>query len=191
MGGMTESFPPDGPSAAPPILAYSTPVGLEPGVWHFGKYVIVSHEADLPDRCVKCNGDTHNQIVWNVGRWRGPLHIGLCHSHARAWRFWRTIGVTSFVLGVLALAIFGAMLEDPATQAKLNTSFEFINFAWPFVLAIGVLFLPALIIDRIAKPFGHMKRKGDTVWIWRSGPSFRNSLRPMDSPPDSSKTAET
>ena len=171
-----------------PVLPYATPLGLEAGVWHFGKFVVVSENFDLPDRCVHCNGETYYQIIQNIGPWRRPLHIGLCRSHARVWRIWHAIGVGSFILGTISLIIFGAAIEESTTQSRLRTSNGVVEIIALAALVTGLLYLPAFIIDRFLKPMGHMKRKGETIWLWRSSLAFRRSLHPLNQSGESTST---
>src|SRR5438105_154087 len=68
---MTE---PSGPPALPPtVVPYATPVQYQPAgpqaAWREGVTLIVTTQASLPPRCVKCNAD-----VVDGWRWRKSLY---------------------------------------------------------------------------------------------------------------------
>jgi hypothetical protein len=171
---------------AAPVLSYATPFGYESGVWRSGKYVVVSDDADLPNRCVRCNGVAKNRLTLHAQPWRAPLHVGLCRQHVVYWWFWRTIGLICVTFGALVLVMFGAVFWSVLWSWSELKATDIVNVVFCLGLLSGMFFLPPLLISRFLKPLGHMTRKGNTVWLWPSGRAFRDSLRELDSEPESS-----
>lgn len=119
------------PSAPPGGVGY----GTADGVWGDGKILVVSHGANLPDRCVKCNQPAagyrlKRKLTWHPSGWyalilinvlvyavvasfvqkKRLVHVGLCETHHKR-RLWLIgLGLALPLLGAIAC---GAAIENP------------------------------------------------------------------------------
>ncbi len=103
-------------------------------MWHDGKTLVVSHNADFPDRCVKCNqrADGYRlkrRLTWHPAGWyaliliniivyaivatiiqkKSTVYVGLCETHRRR-RLW-LIGL-GLALPLLGIAGCTATIEN-------------------------------------------------------------------------------
>jgi len=177
---MSQPGPQDGSPAAVTVLSYASPHGYEPGVWRSGKYVVVSRGAHLPPRCVVCNGTATTSLILHTGQPHWPLHVGLCGWHKFLWRVWRIVGILLTTFAFCCSVLVAAVLSVYGTEERIS-SLTIALLIGPALVAMSIIvFLPLLIINQFLKPLGHVGSKGDTLWLWRSGRAFRNSLRELD-----------
>lgn len=186
---MSQPGPQDGPSATPqavlPVLSYATPYGYEPGIWRFGAHVIVSDDADLPNRCVRCNRPADGLIMVRECPGRGPVHVGLCRRHRDIWWLWRIAGLICTTVGTFVFILLGAAFcVEAKSSGSEPMAAGIFDAVFCLVLLSGPFFLLGLIISRVLKPMGHMVREGSTLFLWPSGQAFRNSLRKLDTEPE-------
>jgi len=106
-----------------------------PTVWHSKSLLVMTKQALLPDRCVKCNASTPNRLKRSL-RWHHPalyiliaggalfyvilalvlskhatIHVGLCEAHSAARK--RDIVITALlVLLSFASFYFAVTMED-------------------------------------------------------------------------------
>lgn len=111
---------------APPSASSGGPGHLAAeGVWRDGKILVVSHDADFPDRCVKCNQPAagyrlKRKLTWHPSGWyalilinvlvyaivatiiqkKTLIHIGLCETHRKRRLTFLWLGLALPLLGV-------------------------------------------------------------------------------------------
>ena len=132
--------------------------------WRHGKLVVTFNEAVLPNRCIKCNRDTHSPpwaIPMAVGfRLQSKSHIWvhLCEAHRRDWKLKEIVGT---VLKFLGLGAWGLSVW------LKGGVFGFIGAASA---------IPGVILIVTATPARLKKSKNSLLWIAKTGPEFRDSL---------------
>ncbi len=113
--------------------------GLNPAgfqIWRSGKKLVMNREAELPDRCVKCNAPANGfrlkrNLIWHpplifltilisilvyaviaiIVRKRATVFVGLCPQHRTARRRAQWIAAGMFLLS-LAMTIGGSFAAD-------------------------------------------------------------------------------
>ena len=149
-------------------------VGTAAGVWRDKGTLIMTKDARLPDRCIKCNEPTQTRLIrklnWHhpaiyilifvalliyaivamVTRKRATVEFGICDEHLR--KRWRNIAIgwVAVVLGVFGL--FLAIAISDGTPALLGL----------FLLLGGAIF--GIIGSRVATP-----SKIDNHYVWLRG----------------------
>ena len=143
------------------------------GVWRDQKKLVMDKNANLPDRCVKCNAPTQGQrpqrnIYWHppaiyllicagvllyaivalIVRKSATIHVGMCADHLQK----RKIGILAswgmFVLSVIAFVV-GANQELGALM----------------ILGL-ILFLVSIVLGiRTAQPVTAAKMTDQLVWL--------------------------
>jgi hypothetical protein len=106
---------------------FPSPTHNVPTIWKSKSVLVMTKQAPLPDRCVKCNAPTHHKLKRNL-RWHHPalyiliiggfllylilalvlsksatINVGLCETHAAARK--RDILIT-WILVLLSFASF-------------------------------------------------------------------------------------
>lgn len=157
-----------------PEAYFPSPTHNVPRIWQSKSVLVMTKQAPLPDRCVKCNSQTHNKLKRKL-RWHHPalyilifggflfyiilalvlsksatINVGLCESHASARK--RDILIT-WMLVLLSFASF--FFAVVAEQALLF----FIGLA---------LFLGAVIYG-IVKTRVVVPKKIDDHYVWLTG----------------------
>lgn len=145
-----------------------------PTIWRSKSVLVMTKQAPLPDRCVKCNAPTHHKLKRNL-RWHQPglyiliiagfllyallamvlsktatINVGLCETHAAARK--RAILVT-WMLVLLSLASFYfAVVAD-------QVSLFFVGLA----LFLGAV-IYGIVKTRVVAP-----QKIDDHYVWLIG----------------------
>lgn len=177
-----DAYYPQSPTstASPSEGAYVFPpppsTGLYPqgGVWRDKSTLVMSKDAQLPDRCVKCNSSTgglrlkrtlywHNPIYYVLilslliyfivamfVRWKATVHVPLCETHLARRRYGLIAGWLLFLLGLGGFIIAIASNE--------------LIFALPGFLALLVGFVLLIATARTVLPV-----KIDERFVWLKG----------------------
>lgn len=153
---------------------FPPPILNVPMIWRSKSILVMTKQAALPDRCVKCNEPTQQRLKRRL-RWHHPalyilifggvlfyfilalvfsktatIHVGLCEAHAAARK--RDI-LISWVIAVLSLVSF---------------YFAIVNESLGMMLIGLVLFLGAVIYGvvraRVVAP-----QKIDDQYVWLTG----------------------
>ena len=145
-----------------------------PSIWRTQSTLVMTKEASLPDRCIKCNAYTDQRLkrklTWHhpalyllifaslliylivamVVRKKARIDVGLCAEHKAARK--RSIAIT-WSLGLLSIGSFvmAAMLED----------FTFIVASLAFLVATIIY---GIVTLRIVAP-----TKIDEHYVWLKG----------------------
>jgi hypothetical protein len=155
------------------------------GVWSDGTSLVMYKNAQLPDRCVKCNVPVGGRrlrrklwyinpllyilaisplifvIVYMIVRKGATIDIGLCERHVQRRRTMLTIAWCMFALAIVSFPV-AAMLESP----------------WPALLGVLLLvgsIIPAVLGNNVVTP-----AKIDDTYAWLKGvcPEYLASLPP-------------
>ena len=176
-------------TAVPGPPAHEEPVDeFTEGVWRRGKTLIVSRLAELPDRCVTCNGPAErwieSKLWWHRGwvyvfllvnilvyalvamavRKTAVLRVPQCAQHAKLRR-WGVLGAWGiFGLGCLGTYASAHMSDDgPISAAPLVIFFASVLVA----LVGGTIISRPVVARRIDDEF---------VWIGKCSKGFLSSL---------------
>ncbi len=144
------------------------------GVWRDRSKLVMSRDADLPPRCVKCNVPTHlrlkRRLTWHhpllyillfvalliylivalIVRKAATVEIGLCDEHLAKRRRDRWIAIALLVIGVIGFALA-------------------INFSDTTYLLIGCLAVIASLIYAIVAVRVVAPAKIDDQFVWLTG----------------------
>jgi hypothetical protein len=149
--------------------------GLQGGVWRNESMLVMSKDAALPDRCVKCNRPANGQrlkrklywhnpiyyifvfggvllyfIVAMFVRWQATVNVPLCETHRARRRYLLIAGWLLFLLGIAIFIIAIASNE--------------LIFAPVGMLAIFVAFILLVASARTVLPV-----KMDDRFVWLKG----------------------
>jgi len=178
-----------------PVRSYATPDTFRPqGVWRDRWFVVVEHDADLPNRCVICNRPAERLFPLigrskpdrgNVRTRKSPLHYGLCHLHGRFFSRPHLMSAwlaNSIVLSVIIIFIGALALADSSENTSARTH-------WPSIVVTvvtvfwltGIILATVLYLGRNLPPF-RIRRCTDTAsWLDGTGVDFRYSLPELPS----------
>jgi hypothetical protein len=145
-----------------------------PTIWRSKSVLVLTKQAPLPDRCVKCNAPTNHKLKRNlrwhhpalyiliVGGWliylilalvlskRATVNVGLCETHAAARK--RDLLITwTLVLMSFASFYFAAAAEE--------TNLFFVGVA---LFLAGVIY--GIVKTRVVGP-----KKIDDHYVWLTG----------------------
>jgi hypothetical protein len=156
------------------VLPPPPSIGVSSGVWRNDSKLVMSKDALLPDRCVKCNAYTTGRIKrkfsWHhpaiyllilfawliylivsmVVRKRATVDLGICDEHRAKRRTYIWLTWALLLLGVAGF--FVAIMVDDGTPAALGF----------LVLLSGIIF--GVISTRVAYP-----TKIDDRFVWLKG----------------------
>jgi len=169
-----------GPSAPLAVLSYASPFDTELGVWRSGKYVVLNQSSHLPPRCVVCNGGATTSVILHTGQLQPPLHVGLCGWHKFRWRFCYIVALLLTVPALLCSLLCVAASVGIAARADLPPFDSGLLIGGGLLAGATIVFLPVHFVSLWLKPLGNIKRKGNSLWLSRSGRAFRNSLRELE-----------
>lgn len=179
-----------------PVLAYATPTGDSQRVCRSALDIIIGHDTDLPDRCVKCNGTTDRRIVViptlapdasNSQRRTSPLHIGLCRWHAITSRVrkFAVYALVAFIASpvlfvfLLGTGILDRVLNRAARGGAPNNQTITLVLGSCFAFIFTVCFLGLWRLYRNSAPLALVKYTTTSVWMRGAGYKFRHSLPPL------------
>lgn len=177
------------PYAAPagPIYSSAAPGPIDgPGVWVDGDLLVMTKDATLPDRCIRCNAPAHGyrlrrNLSWHSPAWfllilvswliylivaliirkKAMIDVGLCEVHRGRRR--RAIAV-GWVLGVLGVGLIAWGLS---------------RFRHGEAVAVAgvVAILAGLIYGVVGSQVVAVKRIDDRlVWLRKVAPEYLLSL---------------
>jgi hypothetical protein len=151
----------------PPTHAVAT-------IWQSKSVLVMTKQAPLPDRCVKCNAPTHHRLKRNL-RWHHPalyilifggllfyfilalilsktatINVGLCETHSAA----RKRGI--FITWMLVLLSLGSFYFAVAAD-EMN------------LLFVGVILFLGAVIYGIVKARVVAPQKIDDQYVWLNG----------------------
>ena len=145
-----------------------------PTIWRSKKLLVMTKQAPLPARCIKCNAPTHNKLKRNL-RWHHPalyilivggflfylilalvlsktatINVGLCETHAAARK--RDILIT-WILVLLSFAsfYFAAVAEEMS------------------LLLVGLALFLGAVIYGVVKARVVAPQKIDDHYVWLTG----------------------
>ena len=179
--------------AASPGDAYVFPpppsTGLYPqgGVWRDKSTLVMSKDAALPDRCVKCNAPTNGLRLKRTLYWHNPIfyvliflgiliyfivalfvrktatvHVPLCETHLARRRTSLIIGWLLILLGLGGFIV--AIASNSAAPALLGVLSLLVGFV--FAIAAARTVLPTKIDDRFVWLKGINKDYLDQLPQW-------------------------
>ncbi|MBD0326378.1 MAG: hypothetical protein ICV68_08100 [Pyrinomonadaceae bacterium] len=144
-------------------------VGLQGGVWRNDSTLVMSKEAALPDRCVKCNRPAnglrlkrklywHNPVyyIFIFGgvllyfiiamfvRWQATVDVPLCETHLARRRYLLIAGWLFFLLGIVGFII--AIASNELIFAPVGMIAIFVGFV--LLIASARTVLPVKMDDR-------------------------------------------
>jgi hypothetical protein len=183
------------PYAAPKAEVRVGPhAGDDDGVWRHGAVLVMTKNARLPDRCLKCNGPAdgwalkrslswHPQVIYIlllspiiyiivalIVRKTAKVYFPLCERHRRRRR--RAIAV-GWLVSLLGIAMIFVVPTAVPTMVGGQTDWIII----PGVILSGVLLLTGIIygfmLSQVAVPTRIDKR---FVWLRKVGPDFLATL---------------
>jgi len=151
------------------------PPPMSAGIWRDGKTLVMTKQAFLPDRCVKCNGPANGYRLRRRLSWHEPI-------------LYVTIAIAALLYVILALALSKrATIEFGLCQDHVRSRRNFLLTGWAFFFlgliipvlaftyeywAIGLLgiflFLAAIIWLAIAYRIANVKRIDDR-YVWLTG----------------------
>lgn len=191
---MTPSMDPDfNPYAAPSAKIGSKPVPPGFGLWREGDVLVMRKEAELPDRCVKCNAPADGYRLKRKLGWHHPafyliilvalllyvivalcvrktatVQVPLCEDHRSRRKRTILLGWL-FSLGGLAAMIAGiALSSDPGATGGLAAA----------LIPTGFLVLIVALVWSIvaSQPVVPLKIDQQFVWLKKVCPAFLDSL---------------
>jgi len=153
------------------------------GVWRRQSKLVMSRDAQLPPRCVKCNVPTHlrlkRRLTWHhpliyilvivglliylivamIVRKAATVEIGLCHEHLAKRRrdLWISIGL--LIAGLLGFAL---------AIAYSDGTYLFVGF-----LALIASLIYGIVVVRIVAP---TRIDNDFVWLTGVNKQYLNEL---------------
>jgi hypothetical protein len=166
-------YPQSQASQSAPEGAYVFPpppsAGLQGGVWRDESTLVMSKDAALPDRCVKCNRPSHGlrlkrKLYWHnpiyyifvfagvllyfivamFVRWQATVHVPLCETHLARRRYLLIAGWLFFLLGIGGFII--AIASNELIFAPVGMIAILVGFI--LLIASARTVLPIKIDDR-------------------------------------------
>ncbi len=153
--------------------SFPPPMHNVPTVWRNKSRLVMTKQAQLPDRCIKCNAPTHQRLNRNL-RWHHPalyilvaggllfyvilalvlsktarIQVGLCETHSAARK--RNILITCvLVLSSFASFYFAVAVDEPML----------------FLIGAALLLASAIygVVTRFVAP-----EKIDDQFVWLTG----------------------
>jgi len=145
-----------------------------PTIWRSKSVLVMTKQAPLPDRCIKCNAPTRRTLKRNL-RWHHPalylligggmlfyvilamvlsktatIHVGLCDTHVATRK--RDILITCMLVLLSFASFYGAAMLEEMT-----------------LLFVGVTLLLGAAIYGIVKARVVAPRKIDDHYVWLTG----------------------
>ena len=153
---------------------FPLPMHNIPTIWRSKALLVMTKQAQLPDRCIKCNAPTHQRLKRNL-RWHHPLlyilvfgaalfyvilalalskratiNVGLCETHSAARR--RNILITCLLLLASFASFYFAVSVDE-----------------PMLFLVGLAVFLGGIIFGIVKARVVAPQKIDDQFVWLTG----------------------
>jgi hypothetical protein len=144
-----------------PLFFQSLKEGIQPvgvGVWRHFSQLVMTKDAQLPDRCTVCNAPANGlrlkrNLYWHPPAWyllicaglliyaiaalivrkKASIEIGLCRTHIQKRK--RAIAITWLLVGVSILVVILATIKEPT-----------------LILLAGAILIGALIYGVVAVP---------------------------------------
>ncbi|MBV8555365.1 MAG: hypothetical protein JO116_07360 [Planctomycetaceae bacterium] len=176
---------------APPRADVSfgrTPAGDDAGVWKSGKLLVMTKDAALPDRCVRCNQPAdglrlRRNLSWHPAAWflllaispllyiivalivrkTAKIEVGLCEEHRARRRRAITMGWLVSLAGIALMLGLGVAVPDQYTGMGILIGVV--------ILFIGILY--GVIGAQVTPPKRIDKR---FVWLSRVSPDYLAQL---------------
>ena len=169
-----------------PIFFQSLKEGIQPvgvGVWRYLSQLVMTKDAQLPDRCTVCNAPANGfrlkrNLYWHPPAWyllicagllfyaiaalivrkKASIEIGLCRTHIQKRK--RAIAITWSLIGVSILVAILATAKEPT-----------------LILAAAAIFMGALIYGILAvQPVTPAKITDRLVYLKGVSPAYLNML---------------
>ena len=185
------------------LLSDATPVGIVledgyvmppppsyGGVWRDGKTLVMTKEAGLPDRCVKCNAPANGLGLKRRLSWHNPLlylvifiaalfyvilaailskratvFLGMCAQHFQRRRKLIVVGWSLFAIGLIVPVV--AFANDYSAAGLLGLLVLLISIVWLIVAARVVT------VKKIDDRF---------VWLTGINANYLSQLPPIENP---------
>ncbi len=187
------------PYAAPLAdLSYSRDPN-EVGVWRDGSLLVMNKEAELPDRCLKCNEPANGwklkkSLIWHnpmlyillispliyvivavIVQKKAKLRVPLCQAHRRSRRNLNLWALGLCFLG--PLLIVGVLVVAQEFLQRLLSSHQNLFLSWGLVLLAVVMFPAGLIVAVIASQVVLPERIDNRyVWLKKVSPDLLAEL---------------
>lgn len=145
-----------------------------PTIWQSKSVLVMTKQAQLPDRCVKCNAPTQHKLKRNL-RWHHPalyvvifvgvlfyailamvlsksatINVGLCETHSAARK--RNIVITWMLVLISFLSFYFAVAREEMSS-----------------LFVGVLLFLGAVIYGVVKARVVAPQKIDDQYVWLRG----------------------
>jgi hypothetical protein len=163
------------PPAVVPVLSYATPGKYQAEIQREGRYIVLPHGMDLPDRCVRCGKEAAVRYSISMALVipikEVVIKVGMCRMHARErqkFYRWRYIKWT-----LPGLAIYGVLVIQWLLHRR-------VSWFYPDQLAaVGGVFAVVLAIICLApfRPIWCQRANATHVWIGGAGEPFLASLQ--------------
>jgi hypothetical protein len=182
------------PFAAPQseVLSSDPRLSMLGGVWRDGDLLVVRDQTKLPDRCVKCNAETHvrlkRRMTWHspvlyllillnlilyaivaiVVQKKGRLEFGLCRAHMRQ----RRLGIA---VGWLGAAAFVALLTAAFSGKHGRDPFDG-RSGFLMIAAFAVLLVSIIYAVVKSQPLKATRIDNAVLWLKGAGLPFLDSI---------------
>lgn len=172
-----------------PIFFQSLKEGIQPvgiGVWRHFSQLVMTKDAQLPDRCTVCNVPANGlrlkrNLYWHPPAWyllicagllfyaiaalivrkKASIEIGLCQIHLQKRK--RAIAITWLLIGISILVAILATVKSPT-----------------LILAAAAIFMGALIYSILAvQPVTPAKITDRLVYLKGVSPAYLNMLQEL------------
>lgn len=193
-GSPTDSplFDPDfNPYQAPKTKSSLAPLPPGAGLWREGNLLVMRKDAELPDRCVRCNAPADGYRLKRNLSWHHPafylivlfnlliyvivalivrktakIYVGLCEEHRR--KRTRTI-LTAWFFSLLGIALIVAAIAYSGPQASPSLG---------ILALVGLLMWLGFMIwgAATAPPVAPVKIDHQFVWLKKVSPLFLDTL---------------
>jgi hypothetical protein len=170
--------PAETPPAALPVLSYATPDEFRSEVLRDGRYIVLPHGMDFPDRCIFCGTPPEVRIPVSfslvVPLRQVNIRVGLCRRHFRRYRIPRIAVGCIFAAGGIALCIAGLAEWLSVPHGTWSDLFQ-AQFLGLVALAISA----ALFFVR-TPPVWCQKGNATASWIGGAKEPFLEQLSPVE-----------
>jgi hypothetical protein len=167
---------------------YSAGYGAQgAGVWQNGKKLVMHKQAQLPDRCIKCNAPTHGayllrKLSWMHQGWSALVLLGLL-----GWIIFAILSLTIKKKAVVDLGLCEQHLSSRRTNMIIGWAITIVGIGLfalaisteaPLMILLGiVMFFAGLIIASLAtKVVTVVKMDDNYIWLTRINKDYLSNF---------------